>query len=85
MTKKTIITLYQLNELWRDYVFEKHGNKIPLEVPMELTPMYPSYCRSKPTAWYNQQQKRKQQMILLEIIDTHAIDYYETTQQITSF
>jgi hypothetical protein len=80
---KTVITLYQLNELWQEHVYKETGKRIPLEIPMELAPAYASWCRRQPTAWHNQKEKRIQQMILMDIIDTHVIDYYEKTEPIT--
>ena len=80
---KTVITLYQFNELWQEHVFKETGKRIPLEIPMELAPAYASWCRRQPTAWHNQKEKRIQQMILMDIIDTHLIDYYETTEPIS--
>ena len=74
---KTVITLYQFNQLWQDHVFKETGKRIPLETPLELAPAYASWCRRQPTAWHNQKEKRIQQMMLMDITHTHVIDYYE--------
>ena len=85
MTTKTIITLQELDILWAKHRQEQTGKiQIP-EVSMELSPGYYSWCKRSPNAWFAQKEKRIQQLIKLDLIMTHEIDYYLKTEPITPY
>ena len=83
--KKTVLTLFQLDDLYNEKIYKEHGKKLTSTHPMELTPMYFSYCKKNPAAWNNQKEMRLQQLIYLEIAETHLIDYYENTEPIVPY
>jgi hypothetical protein len=79
---KTVITLEQLETMVAAKLSEESGRHVKPQQPIELSPAWGSYCKSKWGVWGRQLDYRTQQLIMLDIIDTHVIDYYENTEMI---
>lgn len=72
MPDKKIITLFQLEKLWHAHT----GASGQPHHPMELSPAYRSFCKRSWTAWHDQRRRRYEQLIELDIFETHDIDFY---------
>lgn len=70
-----VMTLQELEILWGEYLGK------PPENPIETNPNYFAYCRSNPTFWRANMEKRMAQLQKLHLIETTVIDYYQNTQQ----
>jgi hypothetical protein len=80
MSTKTIINLFELQEMYqKKFEIEK------MDYPMELAPAWNSYCRKYLGVWRRQKLIRMSQMEELGIADTHEIDYYMVTSEISPF
>jgi hypothetical protein len=83
--QRTTITLHELEVLWQKHMEKESGKLQVLAFPMELTPAYFKWCKSNPTAWQSQKQKRQDQLVMMEMHMTHQIDYYLTQEPIVPY
>jgi len=81
MSKK-IITLFALEKLWAEHLKKETGKIYAVDYPIELTPAYVSYCRRTWGAWDQWKNKRIEQLAKMGMLETHAIDYYESQDPI---
>jgi hypothetical protein len=79
---KKVITLFDLEKLWAEYLQTQDGKVHTIEHPMELSPAYISYCRRSWSAWTTQKEKRIYQLATLDMLETVLIDYYIETKPI---
>lgn len=82
MTEKKLITLFELERRYAKKQEEEYGIIIRPEHPQELSPAWPSFCKRNWTAWHKLKEKRYEQLVYLEIHETHEVDYYKTTEPI---
>ena len=85
MKAKRIITLVELESLYAKYQEEKTGKIVRPETPMELSPAWNSYCKNNWIAFQKGKERRQYQLVELDMIETHEIDYYVNTKPITPF
>jgi hypothetical protein len=69
------ITLEELEALWAKFTMQTK------EYPMELAPNYLKVCKTNPSIWMNQFQRRKSQLSILGLLETHEIDFYQHNLQ----
>ena len=85
MSNKTIITLHQLEELFAKHLEKETGRVVRPEFPRELAPAYFKWCKRNWGAWEQQRDIRRQQLAILEISETHEIDFYIKSAPIRPF
>jgi hypothetical protein len=82
---KALITLYELEARWAEFLTKETGRLHKPEFPRELAPAYLSWCKRNWGSWESQERLRRQQMAALELIDTHQIDFYVNAQPIRPY
>jgi hypothetical protein len=85
MKPKTLITLKELEVLYAKFQEEQTGKIVRPQHPIELSPGWNSYCKQHWTAFEQGRQRREYQLVELDMIETHEIDYYKNTPPIVPF
>ena len=83
MPDKKVITLQQLEDLWAEHLYRTTGLLQPKGFPIEKAPAFFTACKRSWSFFGEQKRKRDQQLAILDMIDTHEIDYYVKQKPIT--